>query len=304
MTTPTKPVQWILDTRSWFPQATQTHHLETQASKPLSLLTPTERTQILKYYHLRDAKLSLASHLLKRFCIAKLAPSSPSWPLTLPTRDPVTTKPIWIDPQTQTSPVSFNVSHQAGLVSLIAFPSTTAQLGVDIVCTSERRERDLEQIDRSGWSSFVNTHEDVFSPNEVKYLKYHLPRSYRIDGKLREFYALWALREAYIKLTGEALLASWLRELEFREFRAPKPTESFDVPADDESDQVVREFDIRFKGEKVENVNVCLRSLGPDYMIATAVKTPENEAEALGWKLGPYEFLTLEEIIEFAESRS
>ncbi|KAK3996487.1 hypothetical protein QBC44DRAFT_149058 [Cladorrhinum sp. PSN332] len=317
MATSTKPVpvQWILDTRSWYPEATETRHLETHASRAFSLLTPAETVSILRYFHLRDAKLSLASALLKRYAVAKLAPSSPPWSSTLITRNPKT-KPIWIDPLTNQSPVSFNISHQAGLVALIALPSTSAELGVDVVCTSERRDRDHSHIAKEGWASFVDMHADVFSPNEVNYLKYQVlsavpgliaskdPKDV-VDAKLRAFYALWALREAYVKLTGEALLASWLKDLEFREFRPPKPTKSWDVPADEEdsSGEVVREVDVRFKGKKVEDVNICLRPLGPDYMIATAVRTPENKDEALGWRLGPYEVLSLDEVLEFAESR-
>ncbi|KZF21519.1 4'-phosphopantetheinyl transferase [Xylona heveae TC161] len=44
-----------------------------------------------------------------------------------------------------------------------------------------------------------------------------------IDAQLRLFYAHWCLKEAYIKMTGEALLAGWLKELEFRNVRPPKP---------------------------------------------------------------------------------
>lgn len=40
---------------------------------------------------------------------------------------------------------------------------------------------------------------------------------------IRLFYTYWALKEAYIKMTGEALLASWLRELEFTDVAAPAP---------------------------------------------------------------------------------
>lgn len=42
-----------------------------------------------------------------------------------------------------------------------------------------------------------------------------------IASKIRNFYAHWCLKEAYIKMTGEALLAPWLRDLEFRNVRPP-----------------------------------------------------------------------------------
>ncbi|KAK4673807.1 hypothetical protein QC763_115190 [Podospora pseudopauciseta] len=316
-------VQWILDTRPWYPEATQTKQLETHASRALSLLPESERASVLRYFHVRDAKMSLASHLLKHYAITKLTPTP--WSATTITRNSKT-KPVYLDPSTGQEPVSFNVTHQAGLVALVAvanYHSGQADTGVDVVCTSERRDRDHKLIltDPAGWPGFVDMHADVFGPGEVTYLKYRVLSAVPglvsgskpedlIDGKLRAFYALWALREAYIKLTGEALLAEWLRELEFVSFRPPRPTEAWEVPAreDDDDDvdtdtaQAIRKFDIRFRGGKVEDVKMCLRSMGPDYMIATAVRTPDRKEDALGWELGPYEFLELDELLDFAEA--
>ncbi|KAK3336110.1 hypothetical protein B0T19DRAFT_28464 [Cercophora scortea] len=320
-------VQWILDTRSWFPEATQTRHLETHASRALALLPENERAAVLKYYFVRDAKMSLASSLLKHYAISRLA--HVPWSSTTISRD-ARTKPVWLDPATGSSPVSFNVSHQAGIVALVAvadYPGPgIVEVGVDVVCTSERRDRDLAilQKEQNGWGSFVDMHADVFAAGEATYLKYQVMREvpwlaaaarqspeHAADGKLRAFYALWALREAYVKLTGEALLAEWLRELEFRYFRPPHPTAAWEVPAveekaegdDDEApQQVIRDIEIRFRGKRVDDVNICLRSLGPDYMICTAVRTPEKKEDALGWRLGPYETLSLDEVLGFAES--
>jgi 4'-phosphopantetheinyl transferase len=286
----------------------------------------------------RDAKMALASALLKHYAIAKLA--SVPWDDTTITRD-TRTKPVYVDPVTGKMPVAFNVTHQAGVVALVAVAGyhhqrpevegegEGVQVGVDIVCTSERRDRDqamLRSTDKDGgWSAFVDMHGDVFAPGEVQYLKHRVlsavpglvvagasPSASRgavtaeqiADGKLRAFYALWALREAYVKLTGEALLAEWLGELEFREFRPPRPTAGWEVPAEDgeEAGQVVRGMDVWFRGEKVEDVNMCLRSMGPDYMIATAVRTPGNKEDGLGWRLGPYEILSLDEVLDFAEA--
>lgn len=44
-----------------------------------------------------------------------------------------------------------------------------------------------------------------------------------IDAKLRRFYTFWCYKEAYIKLDGEALLANWIPQLEFKHVRAPRP---------------------------------------------------------------------------------
>ncbi|KAK3310977.1 uncharacterized protein B0T15DRAFT_426777 [Chaetomium strumarium] len=347
--------QWILDTRSWFPEVTSTQQLETHAARAFSFLPPSARTAILRYYHPRDAKMALASALLKHYAVAKLShtPCNNNNPDGAFTRD-ARTKPVYIDPATGAQPVSFNVSHQAGIVAIIAVagyhpppPPRTApssstnereagqaeagaevgvEVGVDVVCTSERRARDHAMIARDGWPAFVDMHADVFAPGEVAYLKHRVllrmassvgggggaPTTEQlVDVKLRAFYALWALREAYVKLTGEALLADWLRELEFVDFRPPRPTAGWEVPAregggqedrDGEDAEVIRRIDIRFKGNKVEDVNMCLRSVGQDYMIATAVRTPGRKEDGLGWGLGPYEILSLEEVLDFAES--
>ncbi|EGS23030.1 holo-[acyl-carrier-protein] synthase-like protein [Thermochaetoides thermophila DSM 1495] len=355
--------------------------------------------------------MALASSLLKHYAIARLSTmisdsgSDKSvgdsghgqggipWDRTIITRDSLT-KPVFVDPRTGRQPVSFNVSHQAGIVALVAVagyeappnpvdanapPSTPArgqrrqkvpvEVGVDVVCVSERRERDLAMLwdESEGWEGFVDMHADVFSPSEVAYLKGSSPpaprpppgpasaarrsrsRSSRgseqyyqqspeqqryvrelspekqrhylqhledlrrraeeeedeieegmADGKLRMFYALWALREAYVKLTGEALLAEWLSELEFRDFRAPKPTAAWEVPACEERGEVVRDIEIYFRGQRVDDVNMCIRSMGPDYMIATAVRTPGRKEDGLAWQLGPYEILSLEDVLDFA----
>ncbi|KAK3330634.1 hypothetical protein B0H66DRAFT_70245 [Apodospora peruviana] len=321
-------VQWILDTRTWYPEATETRQLETHASRALALLTDPERRGVLKYFHVRDAKMALASALLKHLVVSKLAPVP--WRSSIITRDE-RTKPVFRDPATGYSPVSFNVSHQAGIVALVAVahyprPYGAAEVGVDVVCTSERRDRDLRILrdESEGWESFVDMHADVFAPAETAYLKYQvlaaipglIPPKATLDqiadGKLRAFYALWALREAYVKLTGEALLADWLRELEFRSFRPPRSTAAWDVPPDGENfsgdedearAQVIRKVDIYFHGEKLDDVNICLRSMGPDYMICTVVRTPDRKEDALGWKLGPYEILDLDEVLDFAESQ-
>lgn len=319
----------------------------------MALLPPSERAAALRYYHVRDAKMSLASSLLKHLALAQLLPSLP-WHDTCVTRDPVTTKPIFTPPTSLkgTLPgVSFNVTHQAGVVALIAarFPTDTdtprVDVGVDIVCTSERRSRDIDVVlstdgdgdnngNGDGWSRFVDMHSDVFSARETVYLKHHVlsavpglvspssPSSSGnstaeavavavADAKLRAFYALWALREAYVKLTGDALLAAWLKDLEFREFRPVAPTAGWDVPAregGDDSDraygaQVINRFEIYLKGKPVEDVNMSLRAMGTDFMICSAVRTPGRPEVGLGLKLRPYRVLDLYDMLDFAESK-
>jgi 4'-phosphopantetheinyl transferase len=301
-------VQWLLDTRTLYPSATKTSDLATVASHALALLPPDDRAAVLRYVHPRDAKMSLASHLLKRYLIARYA--AIPWDAATPTRD-ARTKPVFVSPAGHPV-VAFNVSHQAGLVALVATvsPPGAAQVevdvGVDVASPTERRARDTAMIAADGWPAFVDMHADVFSPLEAAYLKHavlttapppEVRRAGVLDYKLRAFYTLWCLREAYVKMTGEALLASWLGDLEFRGFSPPSPV------AEGEQGEGVQEYEIWFKGQKVEDANVCLRPLGNDFLLCTAVRTPALKEVGLGLELRSFHWLGIDEIVTFAESQ-
>lgn len=323
--TTTQPhiIQWIVDTRDLWPEAEKTAQLETVAARALALLTPDERKAVLRYLFVRDAKMSLASQLLKHYVISRTC--DVAWWDTKITRN-AKTKPVYVDPATGTSPIEFNVSHQAGLVALVAahgYADDDGQrqgvdVGVDIVCVDERAERDHAMIAREGWPAFVDMHADVFAPGEASYLKYQIlsaipgtvwagATSREItDIKLRFFYTLWCLREAYVKMTGEALLAPWLKVLEFRAFQPPKPQQtvaSGGAAARADGEDVIRNLEIWFEAKRVEDANVCLRALGPNYMTCTAVRTPRHQDIGLALELGPYKVVALDEIVEYAESR-
>lgn len=269
---------------------------------------------MLRYLFVRDAKMSLASHLLKRYVISRSC--DVGWWDTKITRN-AKTKPVYIDPRTGRSPVEFNVSHQAGLVALVASHGYEQEIevGVDVVCVDERADRDHMMIAREGWPAFVDMHADVFAPGEANYLKYQIlsaiPGAARrgatarnmSDFKLRCFYTLWCLREAYVKMTGDALLAPWLKALEFRNFQPPQPQDGFASGPRADGEDVIRDLEMWFHGTKVEDANVCLRALGPNYMTCTAVRTPQNRDVGLAIELGPYQLVELDAIVEYAESR-
>lgn len=274
---------------------------------------------MLKYYFVADAKMALASHLLKHWVVSKYC--GVPWRETRLTADK-NKKPIFEDGAGR-QPVVFNVSHQAGLVALVAAhgyggdggDSSKVGIGVDIVCVSERQRRDHQMIRAEGWAKFVDMHADVFGRSEAAYLKTGLSGlpahaalrtdEARRDYGLRAFYTLWCLREAYVKMTGEALLAEWLGDLVFRGFAPPAPGTAFvQSREDDGAGLVVRRHDVVFKGREVDDANICIRSLGPDYMTCTAVRTPERKEDALGWELGPFEFLAVDEIVAHGEAAS
>ncbi|KAI1309641.1 phosphopantetheinyl transferase [Xylaria venustula] len=312
-------IQYLVDTRGLWPAATKTSDLETQASRALALLTRDERARVLRYHFVADAKMSLASQLLKHWVVSKYC--GVPWEDTKLSAD-VNGKPVFKDAAGR-QPVVFNVSHQAGLVALVAAhgydaanggDSSKVDIGVDIVCVNEREQRDLKMIRTEGWPRFVDMHADVFGRSEAAYLKtglaarpaYAALRSEdeRRAYKLRAFYTLWCLREAYVKMTGEALLAEWLGDLMFQDFEPPEPGTEFAQSEDDDPRQIVRKHDVLFHGRQVDDANICIRSLGPHYMTCTAVRTPERKEDALSWELGPFKFLTMDVIVADAESAS
>ena len=138
----------------------------------MDLLLDSERAAVLRYYHVRDAKLALGSALLKRLLIAQHIPGL-AWDAATAVRD-AHTKPVFYHPAgTQRQPLLFNVSHQAGLVVVLAAhgaPEGT-QVGVDVVCPGERRARDLDSIQADGWAKYVDMHDSVLSPVEAGRLR-------------------------------------------------------------------------------------------------------------------------------------
>jgi 4'-phosphopantetheinyl transferase len=289
--------------------------------------------------------MSLASHLLKHLIITKYA--SNSWKESIVSRDEHG-KPYFL-PQPG---MDFNVSHQAGIVSLIAVVGIKGgekvEVGTDVVCVNERLVQDYAHIEKEGFFEWVDIHGDVFSEGEVSYMKLapvslalpfpKIPTGFGkdaisrcqwrnqkvritvqgpgdeekildvdsntiVDAKLRRFYACWCLREAYIKMTGEALLAPWLKELEISDVKAPAAPSLITDEALLEGGKPERDFTIHFKGKRVTNAEMELVAMGKEFMVGCAVR-PAQRLEELGLGLGRWEWLDLErDVLAFAESR-
>ncbi|KFY34954.1 hypothetical protein V494_06329 [Pseudogymnoascus sp. VKM F-4513 (FW-928)] len=333
-------LQWIVDTRMlWVvPESLgakeQMKAFERVAADSLAILPPDERQGVLKYWFVRDAKMSLVSHLLKHLAIHELG--SVPWALSTVSRDGHG-KPCFYPSNGVGKALEFNVSHQAGLVPLVACASTEVEVGIDVVCVNERS--DNATIRKDGLFAWIDMHADVFSRHEVHYMKYDvenlslsLPEQIEVtekaqdaiancqrrgepifwvtssgtpqevdtdvvvEAKLRRFFAYWCLREAYIKMTGEALLAPWLGDLEFRKVKVPKANKE---AALDDSDlllgDVTTEFEVYFKGERVENVTMELRALGRNYMVGTCVRNKDGEFAQQ--KFPGFVNLTLDDIV-------
>lgn len=125
-----------------------------------------------------------------------------------------------------------------------------------------------------------------------------------IEAKLRRFYTFWALKEAYVKMTGEALLADWLRELEFRNVRAPTPTDLVTEENPGQWGETIKDVQVWYKGRQVENVVLEVQAFEQDYIIATAVsmssanphmeKGEERKVGELEGVLPPFRSLNLQ----------
>ncbi|KAH8169923.1 4'-phosphopantetheinyl transferase superfamily protein [Sarocladium implicatum] len=277
-------VQWVIDTRKLWLSANKTAELKQVAAAALQLLSTKERDDVLRFVRVRDAKMALASRLIKRYAIARFC--NVPWNEAVSTRD-ANTKPIFRKPD-GSEPLFFNVTHQDGLVILFGVyqPPQGVAIGVDIVSPSERRDRDHEVLAKDGWLSFVDMHAEVFSPHEVKALKaltFDRNTAAGKDKLLRWFYAIWCLREAYVKMTGEALLAKWLRDLEIR---------NFSPPGDDGSGNE----EALMYGKQVEGVDIRLEDLWDGFMVGSVVRRGER-GETL--EVGEWTNLDVEEILAF-----
>ncbi|KAF2015585.1 4'-phosphopantetheinyl transferase [Aaosphaeria arxii CBS 175.79] len=325
---------WLLDTRSLWPGT----KIAESASEALQLISPEERAACIKKYHIADAKMSLASALLKRLFVSKTLGTAWKDIRFGRKRDPKHGKPCALLPDGITpAPVEFNISHQAGLVALIGcklepedvYPITmkekipeSVDVGVDIVCVNERN--DYRMIDEEGVDGWVDMYAEIFSQQESFDMKYNIdPTGFPlldgtivtpgmlgrydrccrrdqqlsvtlasgeqrkfssdllVDAKLRRFYTYWCFKEAYIKLDGEALLANWIKELEFRNVRSPRPG----VPARCSTlgswGETVGDTEVWLKGKRLSDVRMEIQAFEENFMVGVAVKPAHRMPDIL-----------------------
>jgi 4'-phosphopantetheinyl transferase len=294
--------------------------------------------------------MALASALLKRAYIAMV--TGLPWSQIHFSRKghPIHGKPCWNPPETTTPgfpwpTVDFNVSHQAGLVTLVGvylpdpvigtLQQDYISVGCDIVSPNERS--DLVTISASDFEEYTSTYSEIFSHEELWDITYNLPSNavsllngerlnadilgrhdrmilmdqtcqismpdgrteeigseVIIDAKLRRFYTFFCLKEAYIKLVGEGLLAPWIKECEFRNVRAPIQGNQIRSSTDaawggkvhggriperisflQEKDAAAMEeedLEIWLDGEEVHDVRTEVQAYGESFMIATMIR--------------------------------
>ncbi|KAI9370567.1 hypothetical protein BJX61DRAFT_85892 [Aspergillus egyptiacus] len=294
--TPTPPTltRWYIDTR---PLTASTPTLPL-----LTTLRPTDQSSIQKYYHLKDKHMSLASSLLKYLFIHRTCRVPWSEIIISRTPDPHR-RPCYIPPpqssssetagEGQSTRIEFNVSHQASMVALVGtvVPPVVVsgddatgkregkgkpEVGVDITCVNERRPGETRSV--AALREYVDIFGEVFSASEMEDMKRSGGATAGgntaddeaadlVEYGYRLFYTYWALKEAYIKMTGEALLAPWLRELEFSDVVAPGAEEGegrFGEPYCGVKTSIYK--------QAVEDVRIEVVALEKDYLFATAAR--------------------------------
>lgn len=193
-----------------------------------------------------------------------------------------------------------------------------AELGVDIVCVNERNEaKTIEAEGFEAWIDMyaeIFSAEEVF---DMKYnvspfplldgtlvtsdmlgrhdrccttgqeLSATLPSGelrrfssdLLIDAKLRRFYTFWCYKEAYIKLDGEALLANWIPQLEFKHVRSPRPGTPARCSTHGVWGERISDAEVWFKQKHMKECRMEIQAYGEDFMVGVAAKER-------GWESG------------------
>ncbi|KAK4502949.1 hypothetical protein PRZ48_006376 [Zasmidium cellare] len=97
-----------------------------------------------------------------------------------------------------------------------------------------------------------------------------------VDAKLRRFYTYFCYKEAYIKLAGEALLAPWLKQLEFFNVRSPKPGTVARCSTIGQWGEEVDDVEVHMNGQEVSDVKMKIQSYEESFMISTAIQGEIN----------------------------
>ena len=220
------------------------------------------------------------------------------------------------------------MTHQNGLIALVGCLTPTVQspiysspltraeveqpdsnsqvrLGVDMACTQEEGRTPVDVTTQDKLDEWVDIFAEMFSEASRIDMKsapipHAGPEVTIIQKRFRRFYAHWALKEAFIKMVGEGLLADWLAELEFQDVKVPDPATEHDHPCDgfswafrDPEDlrwtpptKAVKDITATLYGKRVDDVQMHLVAYEQDFLFATAIKgivEPGEGDEAGRW---------------------
>lgn len=150
------------------------------------------------------------------------------------------------------------------------------RIGIDIACTWEPpRTPDLSTAEKL--EEWVEVFGEMFSTQEqwdmVRAPVGELQNINEWEWKARRFYTYWALKEAYIKMVGEGLLAPWLEDLEFRNVPVPLRPIASGTKWTMLEDEQVNELDVLFKDKDISRtMHTTLEAFEDTFLIATMTR--------------------------------
>ena len=154
---------------------------------------------------------------------------------------------------------------------------TRIRLGLDITCPNEPgRGPHSNMNNTSQLHDWVDVFAEVFSSADIARMKYSPLDPLSPPGtserevlkrKLRRFYTYFALQEAYVKMTGEALLAEWLKDVEYKNVKVPPESDQERSWAD----EIDTGTEVWLKGKRLEEVKTEIRAWGKSFIVATVI---------------------------------
>uniref|UniRef100_A0A0C5BVA0 holo-[acyl-carrier-protein] synthase n=1 Tax=Penicillium paxilli TaxID=70109 RepID=A0A0C5BVA0_PENPX len=322
--------RWYIDMREW-----EANGLDLPL---LYALRPAEQQAVKRYHFAADRRMSLASNLLKYLYVhhacgvpwKDIIISRTAMPQNRPYYETNSSTRIEFNVSHQASLtiLAGTIAPTQEQLQNVPAPDLPEedfpQLGIDITCINERRNKNPTTI--HDLVEFISIFSEVFSPTELATMKSpkevllqarrlghapsHIPVGKTAAGEeihneqtiiqfgLRLFYSYWALKEAYLKMTGEALLAPWVKTLEFQNVFPPKPldplpaskpyglasntdkensnSENYNyIPTSPQNwGPVYPHVIVTREGKKLENVRLQLQAFETDYIVATAALGP------------------------------
>ncbi|KAJ5238444.1 4'-phosphopantetheinyl transferase A [Penicillium chermesinum] len=310
-------VRWYIDSRDW-----ESHGLDLPL---IEALRPDEQKAVRRFHHATDRRMSLSSHLLKylyihhacsvpwKDIVLARTPAPEGRPYYKPAAGPgiefnVTHQAGIIGLAGTLEPSEDQLLRHAAGGILPPRP----RLGIDVTCVNEHRRRTLTTMNE--YLNFVSMFVDVFSDEELRVMKTpaaalrrarHLgfakafppmyvdesgapiekPESVVRFG-VRLFYSYWALKEAYLKMTGDALLAPWVRTVEFSNVIPPDPVQPLVAPKPYRPSKDPKyipqspknwgppfnEVKVSLAGKPLEDIRLQLVSFESDYIVAISAK--------------------------------
>ena len=287
-------IRWLVDVDQLWPQTSSS------ATRPLTAywapdeavqtalnrLPQDEKAKVLRFHFTSDAKMSLASCLLKRKAITQIC--EVPWHKANVTLDN-NKKPYFVSEGEATGKtIALNVSHHGGLVALAACPGSTTKLGIDIVSMSLAN---IATVTREGFETWVKMFDSIFSDRELNDIVNFVPpvscdSQAELAAKLRHFNLHWAMKEAYVKMTGEGLVVEWVKNLEFLNVQTPKHANELNVES--EYGEAICDVEVYLYSKRVYDVKLEVQAFRDGFL---AVAASDRSINFL-----PYTFLGFEEI--------